>query len=295
MAPFSTNGNEEGFWGEATSTLDWCEENYVVSTFLAEFWNTLSNWIFLIPPAFGAYLSLKYKLERRYALSFLCLFVVGVGSLCFHATLLYEMQLLDELPMIYCTCVMIFCICQCSYRPGEHNITLTLLLLVCCAMITLVYLTIVNPLIFQWAYGLLVSALVIVALIAIRKHRCSRKLLFISLGSYGVGFILWNIDNNFCSSVREIRNLFPPLLRPFLQLHAIWHTLAGIGTYCHILFSVDLRLRCLKRGPTFKLYKEWLPFIYPAKDASATDILPTVTHNAAIFLLLFGLATKLLK
>ena len=36
--------------------------------------NTLSNWIFLIPPAFGAYLSLKYKLERRYALSFLCLF-----------------------------------------------------------------------------------------------------------------------------------------------------------------------------------------------------------------------------
>ena len=27
----------EGFWGDVTSTLDWCEENYVVSAFLAEF------------------------------------------------------------------------------------------------------------------------------------------------------------------------------------------------------------------------------------------------------------------
>lgn len=37
MAPLSTSANGEGFWGEATSTIDWCEENYTVTTYLAEF------------------------------------------------------------------------------------------------------------------------------------------------------------------------------------------------------------------------------------------------------------------
>lgn len=27
----------QGFWGEPTSTLDWCEENYEVSYYIAEF------------------------------------------------------------------------------------------------------------------------------------------------------------------------------------------------------------------------------------------------------------------
>jgi len=35
-----------GFWGEPTSTLDWCEENYVVTSLVAEFcksWKQLFN------------------------------------------------------------------------------------------------------------------------------------------------------------------------------------------------------------------------------------------------------------
>lgn len=45
----------------------------------------------------------------------------------------------------------------------------------------------------------------------------------------------------------------------------------------------------------FQLFREWLPFVYPSKDYLAKGILPTVTHNAAIFLLLFGIITKVLK
>ncbi|KAJ7392662.1 Alkaline ceramidase 3 [Desmophyllum pertusum] len=295
MAPLSTSASGEGFWGEATSTIDWCEENYAVTAYLAEFWNTLSNWLFLIPPLFGAFLTWENKLERRYTLAFLSLCVVGIGSVCFHATLLYEMQLLDELPMIYGTCVLIFSIWHCSYRPRNHNITLTLVLIVCCAMVTLVYLTVVNPLIFQWAYSFQVAALVLQSIMACRKHKGSKRLLTISLSSFAIGFIFWTIDNNYCSYVRDVRNaLFPPI-RPFTQLHAIWHTLAAIGSYYHILFSIDLRLRCLGRPTNLKLFWEWLPFVYPSKDSSAYDILPTVNHNAAIFLLLFGLIMKLLK
>lgn len=40
--------DREGYWGPPTSTLDWCEENYAVSYYIAEFceWNRAS----LLPP-----------------------------------------------------------------------------------------------------------------------------------------------------------------------------------------------------------------------------------------------------
>lgn len=34
---------KNGYWGIPTSTIDWCEENYVVSTYIAEAINTTTN------------------------------------------------------------------------------------------------------------------------------------------------------------------------------------------------------------------------------------------------------------
>lgn len=34
MAPAA---DREGYWGPTTSTLDWCEENYAVTWYIAEF------------------------------------------------------------------------------------------------------------------------------------------------------------------------------------------------------------------------------------------------------------------
>ncbi|EIE78529.1 hypothetical protein RO3G_03233 [Rhizopus delemar RA 99-880] len=75
--------DKEYFWGPATSTIDWCEENYHVSPYLAEFFNTTTNLMFSV-------------------------MFVGFGSWCFHMTLQYEMQLLDELPMIYVASIMVW-------------------------------------------------------------------------------------------------------------------------------------------------------------------------------------------
>ena len=32
-----------GFWGPRTASVDWCEPNYVVSHYVAEWWNTLTS------------------------------------------------------------------------------------------------------------------------------------------------------------------------------------------------------------------------------------------------------------
>ena len=33
----------EGFWGPVTASIDWCEENYERTPYLAEFWNSISS------------------------------------------------------------------------------------------------------------------------------------------------------------------------------------------------------------------------------------------------------------
>ncbi|PNJ51174.1 ACER3 isoform 12 [Pongo abelii] len=40
MAPAA---DREGFWGPTTSTLDWCEENYSVTWYIAEFCSFLPS------------------------------------------------------------------------------------------------------------------------------------------------------------------------------------------------------------------------------------------------------------
>ena len=54
-----------GYWGPPTSTLDWCETNYEVSFYIAEFWNTVTNLSMIIPPIYGMFDSIRQGLERR--------------------------------------------------------------------------------------------------------------------------------------------------------------------------------------------------------------------------------------
>ncbi|KAB0350865.1 hypothetical protein FD754_015722 [Muntiacus muntjak] len=49
MAPA---GDREGYWGPTTSTLDWCEENYAVTWYIAEFF-LRAQYLILLVPAFG--------------------------------------------------------------------------------------------------------------------------------------------------------------------------------------------------------------------------------------------------
>lgn len=106
--PISSNSSTwKPIWGEVTSTIDWCEENYVQSGFIAEFCNTLSNTSYIFVSIF-LYYRLTYKLnivETRFKLTMAGLLLVGLGSAMFHMSLRYDCQLLDELPMIYITCI----------------------------------------------------------------------------------------------------------------------------------------------------------------------------------------------
>uniref|UniRef100_A0A8C1YTA0 Alkaline ceramidase n=1 Tax=Cyprinus carpio TaxID=7962 RepID=A0A8C1YTA0_CYPCA len=213
MAPAA---DRPGYWGTPTSTLDWCEENYVVSYYIAEFWNTVSNLIMILPPIYGAIQTCKDGLEVRYVWSFLGLAAVGIGSWSFHMTLQYEMQLLDELPMIYSCCVFFNHFPQVMYA------------------VLVAFLVIRSVFIVTWVYPWL------------------RALCFTSLSIFLLGFVLWNIDNIFCDSLRATRQRLPPVVGAVTQLHAWWHILTGLGSYLHILLSLQIRSTYLKHRPKVK-------------------------------------------
>uniref|UniRef100_A0A3B4VA47 Alkaline ceramidase n=1 Tax=Seriola dumerili TaxID=41447 RepID=A0A3B4VA47_SERDU len=222
--------DRQGYWGRPTSTLDWCEENYVVSFYIAEFWNTVSNLIMILPPICGAIQTFRDGLEFRYVCSFLGLAVMY--SCVFH--LYFHLQLLDELPMIYSTCVFVYCLkhyiphglfSSFSMYPVFHQVR------ACSVLCHLAH--------------CLLSGLSVV-------YPWLRPLCYTSLSIFMLGFLLWNIDNIFCDSLRASRQTLPPGVGVVTQFHAWWHIFTGLGSYLHILLSLQIRSTYLKYRPKVK-------------------------------------------
>ena len=79
------------------------------------------------------------------------------------------------------------------------------------------------------------------------------------LFSYLLGFLLWNLDNNFCPSLRLFRSKFEAPLAPLSQLHGWWHLLAGYSTYVQILGLIYQRQRYLKKNCSYGL--SWMGLV----------------------------------
>ena len=52
-----------GYWGNTTSTIDFCERNYDTTQYIAEFWNTLSSFIFCVTGIIG--IIIVYRIKDR--------------------------------------------------------------------------------------------------------------------------------------------------------------------------------------------------------------------------------------
>ena len=88
------------YWGPPTASSNFCEEDYVITTYVAEFINTLTNLTYIIYCLHGLHnLHLRHRLTWSAALPHLGLLGVGVCSAAFHITLREYPQLADDLSM----------------------------------------------------------------------------------------------------------------------------------------------------------------------------------------------------
>jgi dihydroceramidase len=232
---FLLNAPSPGFWGAPTSSVDWCEANYRYSPYICELFNTLSSLVILLAGLFGAWFH-RRVLERRFAVAFLALLAVGIGSVAFHATLRFELQMLDELPMLWLALVMIYTLLE--NRPTRRfGPWFPALLVAHGALVSLLALFTRGRVEF-WTFQVSFSTTEFYGLYRVwRIHRRSRnesvhRLFRWGMGFYLVAIALWTVDTHLCSFVSVTLpawGLFNP------QLHAVWHVLVSLGFYSLVL------------------------------------------------------------
>ena len=288
------NKSEEGYWGNRTSTIDWCEENYQVTSYIAEFWNTISNLVIILLPLYGIYWSLKlrskyrslkkqqknlslnpigsFKVPTTIIFCHIGLLLVGLGSWLFHMTLLYPMQLLDEIPMLWGMSFFIYAnydmICSIDEKSKMQKIYKFIVLFLDFGFVsiaTFIYIYYFqNPVFHEVCFTFQVLIILIENYIIIKKLKLSPRLHILSFAYYFFAFVLWNIDNQMCDHLKFIRHKIDGFIqnfddkstyvkffgsmvinsiliffKSFTELHAFWHVFSGYGAYLTTLSLLD--------------------------------------------------------
>jgi dihydroceramidase len=239
----------EGFWGETTASVDWCEANYAHSRYVCELFNTLSSLVIVAVGLLGLWMH-RHVLERRFLAVFGSVALVGVGSTAFHGTLLFELQMLDELPMLYTATLLVYLLLE-NRRQRRYGHWLPLALIGYVALATYGAAFTRGTQQF-WLFQTTFAALELFAmfrtflLYRTSQDAAQRRLFRNGISLYLVAIVSWYLDLGYCD---ELVAMFSAVGLPNLQLHAVWHVLVALGLYALILVIAVDRMRVLEQSP----------------------------------------------
>jgi len=220
-----------GFWGVPTATVDWCEQNYAVSPYLGECFNTVSSLAMVAAGLLGLARG-RAEADSRVGIAYGLLALVGLGSMAFHATLRFEFQLLDELPMLYLVTWMAYLLVETgpSRRLGWWFPALLVTYVVIATLSAALTRGGMQFAVFHLTFGFLeLSCLVRVAWLALQPENGRvRRIFWLGLGCYGLGVGLWFVDLKDCPLLSVT---LPSVGIPNPQLHAWWHVLVSVGFF----------------------------------------------------------------
>lgn len=255
MLPFAVPYPPEqphGFWGTPTSTIDWCEENYVVLRYIAEAVNTVTNLLFIALASYAIHTAWHARLEPRFLFTAGGFMLVGIGLWLFHMTLRYQFQLLDELPMIYATCIPFWSIFG-EFKDKGGRLSVAVGIFMAANLLTAVYLHLKDPTIHQAAYGLLNAAIIFKSVQITNSHVHDavakanlRKTMYLGISIFLLGYVLWNLDIHLCDLVRATRRRWGMPYGFVLEGHGWWHIFTGTGVYYYLVYIEYLR--CFTTG-----------------------------------------------
>jgi dihydroceramidase len=241
-----------GYWSPSTSSIDWCERNYVVTYYIAEFWNCLSSLTMCIVAGILFIRGLYNRLERRYIYLSLSFGIVGLGSAYFHGTLTHWGQMADELPMVYSMIIWWYILFHMNRstmtRRSKYDWTIVL------GVFYALFWTYIHNLqtfviIFQGHFTLMVIG-GIARLIYLYRQICYRTneiyyLILFYTSLLLLASICWILDQYLCEQI-NIYFKFNP------QLHAWWHVVCAIDSHMGIVIIETMRLRSLKTNGKVK-------------------------------------------
>jgi dihydroceramidase len=238
-----------GFWGPTTSTVDWCETNYAHSHYISEMFNSASSLAMVLAGVLGILLH-RGVLERRFMLAFAMVSVVGLGSIAFHATLQFQFQLMDELPMIYLALTIVYILLE--NRPERRFGSWFPIALVAYAVLLTCLMAFSRGRLQFYLFHASFASLEFYALARVYLiHRrsqdaMSRRIYRLGMSSYAIALTVWFCDIRYCTTLNEA---LPSAGIPNPQLHAWWHIFVSCGFYALLLVIAHDRLKTLGRSP----------------------------------------------
>lgn len=272
MAPYSQNSEStRGLWTQ-TASIDWCESNYELSYYVAEFWNTLSNFAFILPQVIQYFALARHKnIEFAYRSAFLSLALVGVGSFCFHMTLSKQMQMFDETSMILVSLHTFYLLYIIKY-PRVDRRRLVIFLLCYGLNFFGLYVFLVNwPIFHHSAFGILVYASMAIGYRVKQIHGVHYKFWSVVI-LHHLAFAFWLFDKHYCETLTHFRDHHvSSFLKPAFQFHALWHLFMGLGTHTFVCGLIRLRAWTKYREEYVINYKWFGLFIYLEKLDSANS------------------------
>lgn len=223
------DGTNKGFWDGLAppATVDWCEPNYVVTYYVAEFWNATSSLWMVVLGVFGM---VALATRRRFLMMFAGLTMVGLGSAAFHGTLLRPAQALDELPMVFLSLLGVWIVLH-RGQGWEDGNKIAAGLAGFAFVFSATYFTLPWAFtIFIAIYGMLVGWLTITSarMTLFGEDDIMFRLLLVSaVGFFGGLLGCWVPEHVMLSCDHPVQQL---------HLHSWWHLLAGTGTFSFILW-----------------------------------------------------------
>lgn len=208
--------------------------------------------------------------NSNYIATFTGYAIVGTGSVLFHSSLKYPMQLVDELSMIYTTSFS----CYASFTHGSSAAVKAVVgaaLFGLSVFITAYYHYVKDPTFHQVSYALLTAAVLFHGFYVM--ERCLRPrwraapkretretqriddrdrrilaqmwlMVATGLGVFLGGFAIWQLDNIYCSTVRRWRHELGLPWGIVLEGHGWWHLMTGAGAYFYITWVSPSHPRC---------------------------------------------------
>ncbi|MBA0764667.1 hypothetical protein Gotri_013992 [Gossypium trilobum] len=277
------------FWGPVTST-DWCEKNYVYSSYIAEFFNTISNVPGILLALIGLVNALRQRFEKRFSVLHISNMILAIGSMIYHSTLqhvgteyadpvdafiftfvsslhsglivagqLDQQQQGDETPMVWEMLLYFYIL----YSPDWHyRSTMPTFLFFYGALYAVVHA------LFRFGFGFKVHYIILCLLCIPRMYKyyiytkdvSAKRLAKLYVVTLLLGSICWLSDRVFCKEISHWH--FNP------QGHALWHILMGFNSYFANTFLMFCRAQQREWNPKVVYFLGVFPYVKIQKPKS---------------------------
>ncbi|KAD3337974.1 hypothetical protein R6Q59_027257 [Mikania micrantha] len=240
------------FWGPVTSSHEWCEKNYVFSSYVAEFYNTISNIPCILLALVGLLSSLLQRFEKRFSVLHLSNMALAIGSMMYHATLQHVQQQSDETPMVWEMLLYIYIL----YSPDWHYRSTMPTFLFLYGISFAVLHSIIR---FNIGFKIHYIMLCVLCIPRVYKYYIytqdapAKRLAKFYVATLLLGSLCWLADRFGCSQISSWP--FNP------QGHAMWHVLMGFNSYFANTFLMFCRAQQRGWSPKVVHFLGILPYV----------------------------------